>query len=722
LTTEHTLSQALAYARDRGWRIFPVNSEEKEPLIKKWPEKATTDPELIAYWFRKFPGAGVAIATGPRSQLCVIDCDSEEAEAAFRALGPVPDTLTSETGRGIHLLFSTVTPLPNSASILAPNVDVRCRGGHIIAPPSVHASGKVYTWRNPGTPVAPLPEWLEERIQFPPAKKKPPAPLYPLGQLPPGHAENVQSFLLVRLRNAPDGGKHGTLLGVSMRLAGLVKTGWSDQRTQTDAMLKALLENATPPTDLENAKRTIASAFVKATPETILNLAHTELDLALRFARETNEFKYLGDMSQWLRFTGSTWDECSSPSLQVGEMLNVIGSEPPAPDVEPTKHLSSLRRFRTSRALGAIGGLAGECPEMYLKRRQMNADPFLFNCQNGTMDFRTGKLRPHDPQDLLTLVSPYAFNPMAPCPQWLRALDLYTGNDRDLAAYLQRLTGSCLVRQVNDEQCWLFRGDGSNGKTAFLETVTAVMGPYAKPTTASSLIVRQNEQHTSAIGQLMDAGLAYVEELERGAILDMDKVKRYFTGRSPFLAQLKMRTDWVEIMPTAKLIISSNHDPHFPDSSKGGRRRFIVVPFDQVIPRTVLRFPEKLLKEEGQGILRWLVDGAMAYVRDGLGTCKAVEQRTAQFHADQDPIADFLDECCMVEPGLSSPSRTLWLAYVDYCAQGKEPPMSQKAFSVLLTHKGFAQVRSGKDRQKGRAGLTLKKDLAAQYQSRSMSS
>jgi len=733
LSTENTLSQALAYARDRGWRIFPVNSAEKEPLIKKWPEKATTDLELIAYWFRKFPDAGIGIATGPKSQLCVIDLDGEHALARLTKEGRLPPTLTATTGRegGKHLYFSTPTPLTGHLDFLGTpgnpsKIDIRCRGNFVIAPPSVHQNGKVYTWENPDQPIASLPDWLELQIEFwvkPKPKPKPPPPTQRSTQLPPKYAEDVQESQLLILRHALDGTKHKHLLAVSMRIAGLVKAGWSDEATQTTAMLEALLENPCPPKSLEGARKTIASAFLKATPERPPDPSLTERALGLRFVQETKDIKYLQDAKHWFRFNGVVWDEWPEPCHEVADMVDrMIDQGPPEPETEPGKYERSLRRFHSYRAMNAVVNVVQRAAPAIIKRKQMNADPFLFNCQNGTVDLRTGQLHPHKAEHLLTLVSPFDYEPKAKHAAWTQALATYTGGDKDLAKYLQRLVGSCLVREVAEEKFWLFRGDGANGKTAFLEAVTGVMGPYAKPATPSSIISRANEQHTSAIGALYGCGLAYIEELERGATMDMDKVKRYYTGRSPVSLQLVMQGNFVDITPSWKLIISSNHDPHFPDSSRAARRRFTVVPFDHDIPHTILNFTKRLLQEEGPGVLRWLIDGALEYVRHGLGSCKAVDERTAKFHADQDPLADFIGECCIINPTVSSPFRDLWLAYVDYCTQGKEHPMPKKAMGAMLTNRGFPEARFGHGGQRGRAGIALTKDLANQYASRMMSS
>src|SRR5690348_11381756 len=157
--TSSCLQAALRYA-ERGWPvlplIFPKLSEEKlfkknsadgkHPAIKNWTQDASTDAAQIRQWFteREY---NVAILTGERSGLWVLDVDGEHGAESLKKLEAantlLPRTLTAKTGRGKHFYFRcpTHTRIPCSAGTLAKGLDVRGDGGFIIAPPSLHASG-----------------------------------------------------------------------------------------------------------------------------------------------------------------------------------------------------------------------------------------------------------------------------------------------------------------------------------------------------------------------------------------------------------------------------------------------------------------------------------------------------------------------------------------------------------------------------------------------------
>lgn len=168
-----TVAAALAYA-GAGWPVLPVAVHGKHPLARHGVHDASVDGTQIRRWWRRWPDAGVGIATGARSGLAIVDVDVKAGGRAslvgLRAGRPLPFTLQAYTGGGgVHLYYcqpaglrvpNTVGRLPNIDGPL-PGIDLRGDGGYVVAPPSVHASGRRYRWasRQPDAP-APLPHWL----------------------------------------------------------------------------------------------------------------------------------------------------------------------------------------------------------------------------------------------------------------------------------------------------------------------------------------------------------------------------------------------------------------------------------------------------------------------------------------------------------------------------------------------------------------------------------
>jgi Virulence-associated protein E/Bifunctional DNA primase/polymerase, N-terminal/Primase C terminal 2 (PriCT-2) len=174
------LEPALAYSRMR-WRIFPCHtvvdgrcscgkascsSAGKHPRTKQGFREATDDPRTITGWWTRWPDSNIGIATG--GGLVVIDIDGPEGIDEFKALVQAnqlpPATLSSQTGRGAHLVFATPGDGPEVRSAARGHVHVRGEGGYIIAPPSRHHSGRTYQWIRKA-PVAILPDWLRQWSQ-----------------------------------------------------------------------------------------------------------------------------------------------------------------------------------------------------------------------------------------------------------------------------------------------------------------------------------------------------------------------------------------------------------------------------------------------------------------------------------------------------------------------------------------------------------------------------
>lgn len=149
------LNAALEYA-GRGWAVFPVSPMSKKPLTPHGCKDAKKTAGPIRAWWKKWPDASIGIATGPISNLIVIDEDLdedkglngyEEVTTWERVHGQLPETVRAITGRGgYHLYFSySGDDIKNRAGLLE-GVDVRGDGGYVIAPPSMHPNGTEYQW------------------------------------------------------------------------------------------------------------------------------------------------------------------------------------------------------------------------------------------------------------------------------------------------------------------------------------------------------------------------------------------------------------------------------------------------------------------------------------------------------------------------------------------------------------------------------------------------
>ena len=170
MSTPTTEQAALDYL-GRGWSVIPVREKEKRPAVpwKAYQSKCVSEKTLHD-WFRHSPDYNVAIVTGALSGLVVMDVDPRHGgKESLRELekehGPLPQTVESITGGGgRHVYFSHPGGEVHNRANIRPGIDLRGDGGCIVAPPSVHPSGKRYRWKKGHAPgevkLARLPDWL----------------------------------------------------------------------------------------------------------------------------------------------------------------------------------------------------------------------------------------------------------------------------------------------------------------------------------------------------------------------------------------------------------------------------------------------------------------------------------------------------------------------------------------------------------------------------------
>ena len=171
---KHSRLEQVMRLAQRGCRLFPLSPNSKVPMKDfSWKELATNDEAQVLTWFNKFPGCNWAVATGFESKVFVLDVDGEEGRKSLDSLADqgcaMPPTLITHTGKPIscHLWFeypSDGTAVRNSASKIAPGLDIRGHGGYVVVPPSIHPNGTPYVFSDESIKIAPAPEWQLDLI------------------------------------------------------------------------------------------------------------------------------------------------------------------------------------------------------------------------------------------------------------------------------------------------------------------------------------------------------------------------------------------------------------------------------------------------------------------------------------------------------------------------------------------------------------------------------
>lgn len=428
-----------------------------------------------------------------------------------------------------------------------------------------------------------------------------------------------------------------------------------------------------------------------------LRLAH---ETALRIAFEAGEF---------------------GPTERERAAIEAAEAQAPPPDVETREEAAARKSVdkAAARAWGAVysrrdarvqfaidsgnGGKAREmlkaaAPYRTVASGAMDADPLKLNVRNGTLVFSRARdeecsdvsasvaLRPHDRADLMTRLAPASWRADAAAPRWQAFLDRFQP-DRARQAFLQRYFGYAATGLFGEQVLVFFHGGGSNGKSTFLESIARVLGPYAQILEAESVTgthQRRGDQATPDLVKLPGARLVRVSEIPRGVPIKEELIKR-ITGGEPMLAR-PLNKEFFEFTPTFKTVLSGNDEPKIHGTDYGIWRRILLVPWEVTIPEAERRPMEAVLAElmeERDGILGWLVAGALAYLAEGLAPPADIRAATEDLKADLDPVGRFLAAC--VEPmppdqGFSVTGGEMFKAYQAWCGESGEKVFSMTFF------------------------------------------
>lgn len=166
-----TTSEWALYYRSLGWSVIPLKPGEKRPLVA-WEEfeRHAASEQQIRAWLKRWPDANIGVVTGAVSGLVVLDVDPahggvDSLSELEQRNARLPHTVAAETGGGgRHFYFRHPGGVVRNRVSFAPGLDLRGDGGYVVAPPSIHPSGRPYAWQPSTGPdltvPALLPSWL----------------------------------------------------------------------------------------------------------------------------------------------------------------------------------------------------------------------------------------------------------------------------------------------------------------------------------------------------------------------------------------------------------------------------------------------------------------------------------------------------------------------------------------------------------------------------------
>lgn len=420
--------------------------------------------------------------------------------------------------------------------------------------------------------------------------------------------------------------------------------------------------------------------------------AFSEDSLAAQLVhKHGNDWRYCPRRGHWYRWDGFHWNEEELPTMwDLTRMLcrEVVNYEQGALLSEPAK-----RGLCAAKMHNAIVTIASRDAAITVRDEQWDTDLWALATPAGVVDLTSGELRPARREDYMSQIASVAPAPEPLCPLWRAFLSTVTAGDTALEDYLQRLAGYCLTGLTSEQMFAFFYGTGGNGKGVFLRTLAAIMKDYVKHADITTFTESSTDRHTTEIARLCKSRLVITQETEGSKRLAESKIKM-MTGGDKLTARF-MRQDDFEFAPKFKIIMAGNHKPGLQDVGEAMRRRVHIVPFTVTIPREQrdLHLEDKLATEH-PAILRWMIDGCLAWRRLGLAPPASVLAATEDYMEMEDGLRSWFDECLTLDPSAVSAPGELYASYVTYCEASKEHPWSKKRLmQALYKRDGLSAIR-----------------------------
>jgi putative DNA primase/helicase len=351
--------------------------------------------------------------------------------------------------------------------------------------------------------------------------------------------------------------------------------------------------------------------------------------------------------------------------------------------------------LKLAREMSSQGHIAGALRIMRgrvaVSPDQLDAVPHLLNVRNGTIDLRTGVLRPHSHGDLISKLIDINYMPGAAASRWEQFLQEIFAEDDALCRYIQTSVGYSFTGEQREKAFWFGWGPPDSGKTTFFSVLYAVGGDCAQ-VVPKSLFLKDRDRIPSDVARLHGVRFAYASETAKGRSFDSEKLK-VLTGDEPKLIARYMYKELFEFRPAHHLWLASNYKPRASADDDALWKRLRLIPFTVIFTDPSVDNPEPnhlkdrqlvdTLLAEREGILAWVVNGAREYYEHGLNEPEPVTEAGKDYRSGEDTLAHFIVQCVERIKNEWTKQSDMYRAYSHFM-QGEKRIMGKQEFNTAL--------------------------------------
>lgn len=418
----------------------------------------------------------------------------------------------------------------------------------------------------------------------------------------------------------------------------------------------------------------------------------------------------------WVIYTGRHWERNELAAMVLARaVVQSIYAEAAQLSGEKARMARGRHAFSTEslhRRKAMLESARSE-PEMKATPEDFDKNGWLFNCANGTLDLKTGELRPHAASDMLTKLAPVSFDGDAELGHWKRHIEYFLAN-ADVRRYVQRQLGRSLVGEHLTDELPIWHGEGANGRSTAAMALRKLLGDYCDTAPPKLLLASRHERHPTELADLYGSRLLFSIEIDEGSRL-AEAVAKQLTGGDRVKGRF-VRQDFFSFDPTWTIILVVNQKPEIRTGGHATWRRIKLVPWTITMPDAEQRAQAEVvaeLVEDGAAVLRWLLEGLADWQADPHWCPDEVVVATKTYRAEEDPLREWVAECCVLAADAWASAKDLRASYETWGSENGIGPrglVSGTKWGKALRARGCRRERQyvGTRRTRGWLGIELR--------------
>lgn len=491
------------------------------------------------------------------------------------------------------------------------------------------------------------------------------------------------------------------------RESSLMRDKWDEKRGKTTygqaTLNKAINEtsNIYEPTKKKTFDYTFGSEFhQEVEKKEYPPRSYDDTGNAERFLDRFGDIvRYSYNRKRFYVYNGINWeiDERGLVRTLIDQTVNDMKNEKvlTSEDVDEEDAILNLQKhIKNSRSNAAKNRMEDEIKHhIPVTFEDFDRDDMLLNTPNGYLDLTSGEQREEDKTKMFSYVTNTEMTDTARPDTWIDFLNDIFNNDQELIRFIQKSIGYSMTGSTREQVMFILHGKGRNGKSIFIETVREILGTYSDNIQAKTIMVKRGDTINNDIAKLQGVRLVTSSEPNEGFRFDEGLIKQ-LTGGDTVTARFLYGEEF-NFDPKFKIWVTTNHKPIVRGTDDGIWRRLLLIPFKVQIPEHKVDkdLKYKLLRE-APAILNWMLEGSIAWQREGLGIPKEVRDASEGYRKEMDVIEQFIADECEAGEGYEVAGKDLYAEYKKWADETGEYKMTMTKFGTKMKDKYKSRRKS----------------------------